>query len=49
MKSENIKSEMYVLDHKIGVMIVNGMEYISLTDLARYKNKDTPGMLLSSG
>lgn len=34
---------MYVLDHKIGVMIVNGMEYISLTDLARYKNKDTPG------
>lgn len=43
MKSENIKSEMYVLNHKIGVMIVNGMEYISLTDLARYKNKETSG------
>ena len=42
MKSENIKSEMYVLDHKIGVMIVNGMEYISLTDLARYVDSEEP-------
>lgn len=42
MKNENIKSEMYVLNHKIGVMIVNGMEYISLTDLARYADADEP-------
>ena len=42
MKSENIKSEMYVLDHKISVMIVNGMEYISLTDLARYVDSEEP-------
>ena len=43
MKNENIKTEMNVLNNKIGVMILNGMEYISLTDLARYKNKFTPG------
>ena len=42
MINENIKSEMYVLEHKIGVMIVNGMEYISLTDLARYADNNEP-------
>ena len=42
MINENIKSEMYVLEHKIGVMIVNGMEYISLTDLARYVDNNEP-------
>ena len=42
MINENIKSEMYVLEHKISVMIVNGMEYISLTDLARYVDNDEP-------
>ena len=48
MKSENIKSEMYVLDHKIGVMIVNGMEYISLTDLAKYQNSFDPSFTVKN-
>ena len=42
MKNENIKTEMNVLNNKIGVMILNGMEYISLTDLARYADGEEP-------
>lgn len=38
----SIKTEMLVNNHKIGVLIVNGKEYISLTDLARYANPEEP-------
>lgn len=33
----NIKTEMIVNDQKIGVLIINDREYISLTDLAKLK------------
>ena len=42
MKTDIIKETMKVKDQTIGVMIIDGKEYISLTDLARYKN-DNPG------
>ena len=31
------------LDNIVGVMRVGDIDYISLTDLARYKNRDNPG------
>ena len=43
MKKENIKTEMIVKDTSIKVMRVREVDYISLTDLARYKNPLTPG------
>lgn len=42
MKDEIIKTEMKVGEHIVGVMNVNGSEYISLTDLARYADREEP-------
>lgn len=42
MKKEN-KSVMNVNNNIVGVLRVENIEYISLTDLARYKNPDNPG------
>ncbi len=39
---ENIKSQINVKNHKVGILRVNNIEYISLTDLARYADKDEP-------
>lgn len=38
----NIKTHMLVNDYKIGVIYIDGKEYISLTDLARYANPEEP-------
>ena len=42
MKQEIIKSELDVKGSKINVVKVDGYEYISLTDLARYADEDDP-------
>ena len=42
MKNE-VKTIMNVNDNLVSVLNVNGVDYISLTDLARYKNPDNPG------
>lgn len=41
--NKNIKTEIIVNNQKIGVMFIDGKEYISLTDLARFKNTCNPG------
>jgi len=46
MKTDIIKETMKVKDQTVGVMIINGKEYISLTDLARYIDKDNPSDLI---
>ena len=43
MKKEIIKTQMKVKENLVNVMRVGGIDYISLTDLARYKNHLTPG------
>ena len=43
MKKENIKTEIIVKNTSIRVMRVRNIDYISLTDLARYKNSLNPG------
>lgn len=40
--NNKIKTEIVVKNQKIGVLIVNNVEYISLTDLARYANPEDP-------
>ena len=46
MKKEIIKTEMKVKDNLVGVMRVGDVDYISLTDLAKYENpKDPSGVI----
>ena len=42
MKNNIIKSEMDVKGNAISVIRVNGYEYISLTDLAKTQNNESP-------
>ena len=42
MKNDMIKTEIDVKNNKIGIIRINNIDYISLTDLARYKNADDP-------
>ena len=42
MNKDNIKNEIVVQDRKINILNIDGHEYISLTDLARYADEDDP-------
>ncbi len=42
MNKDNLKTQMMVKDQKVAVLVINGKEYISLTDLARYANSEDP-------
>ena len=41
--NNSVTTKIKVKDNMIGVMRVDGKDYISLTDLARYKNEINPG------
>jgi len=43
MKNNIIKTEIKVQDRLVGVMRVDDIDYISLTDIAKYKNANNPG------
>ena len=43
---ENIKTQIIVKEHKVGVLIIDNKEYISLTDLARYVDDESPSDLI---
>ncbi len=43
MRQKIIKTELNVKDNLVGIMRIDNIDYISLTDLARYKNPDNPG------
>ena len=43
MKKTIIKTQMKVKDNLVSVVKINNVDYISLTDLARYKNSKNPG------
>ena len=42
MKENLIKTELIVKNNKVNVIIINGSNYMSLTDLARYANPEEP-------
>ena len=42
MNKDNIKTQIVVNEQKINVLRIDNKEYISLTDLAKYANKDDP-------
>ena len=43
MNNKLIKTELNVKNNLIKVIRVNNADYVSLTDLARYKNHENPG------
>jgi len=42
MNKKNMTLEIIVNEQKIGVLLIDNKEYISLTDLARYADADEP-------
>ena len=46
MNNKKIKAEIKVKDNIVGIVRVGDVEYISLTDLARYKNPREPGEVI---
>lgn len=42
MNKDNIKTEIIVKEQKINILRIDNKEFISLTDLARYADKDDP-------
>ena len=46
MKNEIIKTELNVIDNKVSVMRIGNVDYISLTDLARYSNPEYPANVI---
>ena len=42
MNNDTIKSEMMINDNKINVLRIDNKDYISLTDLSRYADKEEP-------
>jgi len=49
MKNEIIKTEINVNDNLVGIMRVGNVDYISLTDLAKYKNPNNPADVIING
>ena len=42
MAKDLVKTEINVIDNKIGIMRIGDVDYISLTDLARYADAEEP-------
>ena len=49
MKKDILTTEIIVKENKIGIMRINNVNYISLTDLARYKDKIELTILFKTG
>ena len=46
MLKDLVKIEINVIDNKIGIMRIGDVDYISLTDLAKYQNpEDSSGVI----
>ena len=48
LKHELIKTELNVINNKIGIMRVGNIDYILITDLARYKDKDRTDYIIQN-
>ena len=48
MNKNNITTELLVKDTKIGVLRLGNINYISLTDLAKYQNSSDPSFTVKN-
>jgi hypothetical protein len=46
MSKDLVKTEINVIDNKIGIMRIGDVDYISLTDLAKYQNPENPANVI---
>lgn len=49
MSKDLVKTEINVIDNKIGIMRIGDVDYISLTDLAKYSNPENPANVIIIG
>jgi len=48
VKNNIVKTELNVINNKISIMRVNNVDYISITDLARYKDKERTDYIIQN-
>ena len=48
MKNESLKTELNIINNKIGVVKIRNISYISLTDLARYKDRERTNYIIQN-
>ena len=48
MDNKTIKTELNVINNKIGIMRIGNVDYISITDLARYKDKERTDYIIQN-
>ena len=48
MKNNMVKTEIYVKNNKVGIMKFGDVDYISLTDLAKYQNSSDPSFTIKN-
>lgn len=48
MKNNVVKTELNVINNKIGIIRVGNIDYISITDLARYKDKERTDYIIQN-
>ena len=46
MKNNLVKTEIDVKNNKVGIMRIGDVDYISLTDLAKYSNPENPANVI---
>ena len=46
MKNNLVKTEINVKSNKVGIMRIGDVDYISLTDLAKYSNPENPANVI---
>ncbi len=48
MKKEEVTAEIIVKENKMGILRVGNVNYISLTDLAKYQNSSDPSFTVKN-
>lgn len=46
MSKDLVKTKINVINNKIGIMRIDDVDYISLTDLAKYSNPENPANVI---
>lgn len=46
MLKDLVKTEINVIDNKIGIMRIKDIDYILLTDLAKFQNSENPANVI---
>ena len=49
LKKDLVTAEIIVKENKVGILRVGNVNYISLTDLAKYQNSSDPSFTVKTG